>query len=43
MNVTEKYAEFDMAVYDLKAETVYDVYITAGNAHPGFPDLIDSK
>ena len=27
----------------MKVDTDYNIYIIAGSAHPGYPDLVDNK
>lgn len=39
--INEKYAVFEFSVFDLDPNTAYNLYVTAGSAHPGYPDLLN--
>ncbi len=38
--VTEKFVSYVLYIKGLEANTIYDLYLTAGSAHPGYPDLM---
>lgn len=43
IEISETYEDFTMNVTGLEPETDYNVYIVAGSAHPGYPDLMASE
>lgn len=38
--VNQKFIIFDFTVKNLDPDTDYNLYLTAGNAHPGYPDYM---
>lgn len=43
VEVTEGYTLFKIYINNLESETIYNAYISAGSANPGYPDMIDKK
>lgn len=43
IEISEKYQFFSMSISGLKADTGYALYVIGGNAHPGYPDLMEEK
>lgn len=39
--INEKFVLFNLTIDFLDADTDYNLYITAGSAHPGYPDLMN--
>lgn len=40
IEITQKFLVFNFNVTDLDPDTDYNLYLTAGSAHPGYPDLM---
>ena len=40
VEINQKFVLFNLTVGDLDADTDYNLYATAGSAHPGYPDLM---
>lgn len=38
--ITQKFTLFNLTVNYLDSDTTYNLYMTAGSAHPGYPDLM---
>jgi hypothetical protein len=43
IEISKTYEYFYLYVNGLKSETKYSIYVIGANAHPGYPDLMDSK
>lgn len=41
--ITQKFSAFNMTIDYLDPDTSYNVYLTAGSAHPGYPDLMNTS
>jgi len=41
--VNIKFILYEMDIPDLDPDTDYNLYVTAGSAHPGYPDLMSEK
>jgi hypothetical protein len=39
--ISQKFTLFNLTVNYLDADTGYNLYVTAGSAHPGYPDLMN--
>jgi hypothetical protein len=39
--IDQKFVAFNLTVSYLEADTGYNLYVTAGSAHPGYPDLMN--
>jgi hypothetical protein len=39
--INQKFVPFNLTVSYLDADTGYNLYVTAGSAHPGYPDLMN--
>ena len=42
IEISLKFELFEFYIDGLEADTNYNIYITCGSAHPGYPDLIDN-
>lgn len=40
VEVDKKYTYFDISIHGLFSASLYNVYVTTGSAHPGYPDLL---
>lgn len=40
---SEKFTPFTLYIQGLEPDTVYNLYVTAGSAHPGYPDLMSDS
>jgi hypothetical protein len=43
VEINTKFVLFDFSVTDLDPDTDYNLYITAGSAHPGYPDYMSEE
>jgi hypothetical protein len=43
VEISEKFISFQMLVSYLDPDTDYNMYVTGGSAHPGYPDLMDES
>ena len=43
LNIDERHEDFEFTILDLEPDTAYNLYFTAGSAHPGYPDLLDEE
>ena len=43
VEISKTYQFFYLYIENIKADTKYSLYIIGANAHPGYPDLMDSK
>jgi hypothetical protein len=41
--IGQKFALFNVTVNYLESDTTYNLYMTAGSAHPGYPDLMNDS
>jgi hypothetical protein len=41
VEISEKFVVFNLTISYLDADTSYNLYVTAGSAHPGYPDLMN--
>lgn len=41
VEISEKFVTFNMSVDYLDSDTAYNLYVSAGSAHPGYPDLMN--
>lgn len=41
--ITQKFTLFNLTVNYLDSDTTYNLYMTAGSAHPGYPDLMSDS
>ena len=43
IEVSAFYTDFNITIDNLDSETLYNAYISAGSANPGYPDMMDAK
>ena len=43
IEISEAFTYFTFSIYNLSANTQYNVYITGGSVQPGYPDLMSDK
>lgn len=43
VEISQSFAYFTFNITNLTPNTQYNVYITSGSVHPGYPDLLDDK
>ena len=43
IEISKKYSFFYLYLKGLKSETPYSIFVIGANAHPGFPDLMETK
>jgi hypothetical protein len=41
--INQKFVPFNLTVSYLEADTGYNLYVSAGSAHPGYPDLMNDS
>lgn len=43
IKIDQKFKEFQLLIKDLEQNTDYKLYVSAGSAHPGFPDMMSDQ
>jgi hypothetical protein len=43
IEITQSYTYFNVTVNHLDADTMYNLYVSSGSAHPGYPDLLNTN